>query len=50
LLDLIPGVSLFAVFDGHGGKEVSKYCERHIPKMLLAHEEFMKGNFEAALR
>lgn len=29
-LDIIPGVSLFAVFDGHGGCEVAKFCENHI--------------------
>jgi len=25
------GLSLFGVFDGHGGKEVALFCERHVP-------------------
>jgi len=24
-------ISLFGVFDGHGGNEVSKFCELHFP-------------------
>lgn len=50
MFDLVPGVHLFAVFDGHGGKEVAIYCERHIPKMLLANEDFQLKNYEPALR
>ena len=34
----LPGeaaaTALFAVFDGHGGHEVSKFCERHFPAEL----------------
>lgn len=29
------GVGLFCVFDGHGGIEVAKYCERHFTDALL---------------
>jgi serine/threonine protein phosphatase PrpC len=50
ITDLVPGVHLFAVFDGHGGKEVAIYCERHMPKMLLASDDFHKQNYEVALR
>lgn len=28
------GTSLFAVFDGHGGKEVAHFCESHMPSEL----------------
>lgn len=40
IFDILPNVHLFAVFDGHGGKEVARYCERHLPKMLLMNEDF----------
>lgn len=29
--------ALFAVFDGHGGEEVARFCERHLPGELLRH-------------
>lgn len=25
----------YAVYDGHGGREVAAFCERHMPKELL---------------
>lgn len=28
------GISLFAVFDGHGGIEIAKFCERNFPRVL----------------
>eukprot|EP00448_Togula_jolla_P017642 CAMPEP_0170579104 /NCGR_PEP_ID=MMETSP0224-20130122/5811_1 /TAXON_ID=285029 /ORGANISM="Togula jolla, Strain CCCM 725" /LENGTH=489 /DNA_ID=CAMNT_0010902117 /DNA_START=66 /DNA_END=1537 /DNA_ORIENTATION=+ len=28
--------ALFAVFDGHGGKEVALFCERHFPEQVKA--------------
>lgn len=34
-LDIEPGVSLFAVFDGHGGKEVAIFAEKHFQEELL---------------
>jgi serine/threonine protein phosphatase PrpC len=39
-IDFVPGVSLFAVFDGHGGSEVAKYCDKHFIKMLQEDENF----------
>lgn len=26
--------SLFAVYDGHGGKQVAEFCRRHVPRLL----------------
>ena len=34
-LDKSNGAALFAVFDGHGGIEAAKYCERNFSPMLL---------------
>ncbi len=32
--DFLPGMSLFAVFDGHGGSEVAKFCGNHFVEEL----------------
>lgn len=39
-MDIEPGVHLFAVFDGHGGVEVAKFCERHMVNDLKADKDF----------
>lgn len=49
-LNFEPGMSLFAVFDGHGGCEVAKFCEKHIVKELQADKDFQNKNYELALR
>jgi serine/threonine protein phosphatase PrpC len=43
-------LSLFAVFDGHGGKEVSMFCKDHFIQELTKTNEFRNGNYIAALR
>ena len=47
--DFVPGLSLFAVFDGHGGCEVAKYCDQFFVPLLMDDEEFMKKNYKTAL-
>jgi len=49
-LDIEPGIHLFGVFDGHGGCEVAKFCEKHIVADLKADKDFQNKNYEAALR
>jgi serine/threonine protein phosphatase PrpC len=49
-LDFVPGVSLFAVFDGHGGAEVAKFCEKHMVEELKANKDFQAQKYEEALR
>jgi len=43
------GVGLFAVFDGHGGIEVAKYCERHFTDTLLKSQHFANKRYKEAL-
>lgn len=49
-LSLTPDVSLFAVFDGHGGQEVAKFCEKHFPETLLKCDHFLNGRYPQALQ
>lgn len=48
--DLPDGMSIFGVFDGHGGKEVSLYVKKHFVDELKRLESFKSGNYEVALR
>ena len=48
--DFGPEMSLFAVFDGHGGPEVAKYCERHFGAELRKNAKFGAGNYGEALK
>ena len=49
-LEFEPGHSLFAVFDGHGGAEVAKFCEKYIVSELKADKDFQIRNYEQALK
>ena len=39
------GTGLFAIFDGHGGIEAAKFCERHFTKTLLSNPNFAKKQY-----
>lgn len=45
-----PEKSLFAVFDGHGGKEVALFCKRHFARTLIDLPEYKAGDYPAALK
>ena len=36
----LPNAALFAVFDGHGGAEVARFCSKHFEKQLLSCQAF----------
>ena len=40
---------LFAVFDGHGGKDVAEYAKAEFKKVLMDQPEFKTKDFEKAL-
>jgi len=37
---------LFGVFDGHGGKEVAMFTQKHYKNKLMADPEFKNKNYE----
>ena len=47
--DIIPGVSVFGVFDGHGGQEVAQYMEDHLVEQLKKNNNFKEGLYKQAL-
>jgi len=47
---LRQGEALFAVFDGHGGKEVAEYCSREIVNTLHQLDSYARKDYELALR
>lgn len=42
-------VQVFGVFDGHGGKEVAAYVEKHFIEELKKNENFKQEKMEKAL-
>lgn len=48
-LNFDKNYSLFAVFDGHGGAEVAKFCSKYFIPTLLKNENYQKGNFAKSL-
>lgn len=49
-IDIEENIHLFAVFDGHGGSEVAKFCEKYFVETLLKNQHFKEKNYEQALR
>ena len=42
--NIVPDVSIFGVFDGHGGAEVALYVKKHFIPSLLKNEKFQNGD------
>lgn len=44
-----PTTSMFSVFDGHGGGEVAKFCQKYMAQEIQQLQEFQDGSVEEAL-
>lgn len=47
--DFMPDISVFGVFDGHGGKEVAIFVEKHFLEELAKNKNFQEGKYDLAL-
>ena len=43
-------VAFYAVFDGHGGPKVARFCGERLVSILKSQDDFQKRLFEKALR
>lgn len=50
ILDFDGGASLFAVYDGHGGKEVAEYTSQKLPDFIKQSEAYIAGDYEKGLK
>lgn len=48
-MDYDVNTSFFAVYDGHGGHEVSEYCAKNLPDYIKNTEAYKAGDIEKAL-
>ena len=47
--DVERGIQLFGVFDGHGGRGVSRFAAKHLPDLIRNNENYKKGDYGKAL-
>lgn len=47
--DFHDGVGLFGVFDGHGGRGVSRFAAKELPRLIKDTDGWTTGNYQQAL-
>lgn len=50
VLEFDENTSFFGVYDGHGGKDVSRFCAKHLHTQVLRNESYSKGDLEQSLQ
>ena len=48
-ISLPQGESLFGIFDGHGGQEVSRFCKEKLTEILVSLPSYQQKDYEKAL-
>ena len=46
---LPQGESLFGIFDGHGGREVSQFCKEYLEGVLISQQSYKEKDYVTAL-
>ncbi|KAJ7962741.1 Protein phosphatase 2C family protein [Quillaja saponaria] len=48
--DLDDSTSFFGVYDGHGGKAVSKFCAKYLHQQVFKHDAYVAGDLSTSVQ